>query len=96
IILTALEGLEKKTEPPPPTTEIAYELEGVSETPRNLGEAIKQAPEGVVARYMPPEFVKAYLALKAREWEEYLSSAGSWEATWNHVTQWEYDRYLKG
>ncbi|MFN7105237.1 MAG: glutamine synthetase family protein [Pyrobaculum sp.] len=91
IILTALEGLEKKTEPPPPTTEIAYELKEVAETPPNLGEAIRLAKYGGVEI----ELKETYLRLKEAEWENYLTEAGSWEKTWNKITEWEYVRYLE-
>lgn len=95
IIISALDGLERKLEPPKPVEEVAYELSGVAETPKHLGEAVKAASQGLVAKTLPPSLVKAYLSLKEQEWSEYLAAAGSWESTWNAITKWEYDRYLE-
>ncbi len=92
IILSALEGIEKKREPPPPVAEVAYELEEARETPPNLGEALKMARDGTP---LPGQFLEAYLRLKEREWEEYITAEGSWETTWNKITKWEYEKYLE-
>ncbi|MFB6489700.1 MAG: glutamine synthetase family protein [Thermoproteus sp. AZ2] len=94
IIISALDGLERKLEPPKPVEEVAYELSGVAETPKHLGEAVKAASQGLVAKTLPPSLVKAYLGLKEQEWSEYSATVGSWESTWNSITKWEYDRYL--
>ncbi|MEZ0248945.1 MAG: glutamine synthetase family protein [Thermoproteus sp.] len=95
ITLSALDGLERKLEPPAPVEEVAYELQGVRETPKHLGEAAKLASSGVAAKLLPQQLVGAYLALKEKEWGEYLSSAGGWEKTWNTITAWEYEQYLE-
>ena len=84
-------GVEKRLEPPPPVDTVAYELEGVRETPRHLGDAVKYAQESAL---LPEEFVKPYLALKEEEWLSYLKSEGDWEKTWNKITRWEYNAYL--
>ncbi len=95
IILAALDGMERKLEPPSPVEVVAYELEGVKETPRHLGEAVKLASGGVAARALPQQLVKAYLELKEKEWADYLAGVGEgWEKTWNVITRWEYDKYL--
>ncbi|AFA39202.1 Glutamine synthetase [Pyrobaculum oguniense TE7] len=95
IILAALEGVERKLEPPRPVHDVAYELEGVKETPRHLGEAVKLASEGAATRALPQPLVKAYLSLKEKEWADYLNSVGEgWEKSWNKITSWEYQRYL--
>ncbi|MEM1615507.1 MAG: glutamine synthetase family protein [Pyrobaculum sp.] len=95
IILSALEGLERREEPPQDVKEVAYELEGVEETPRNLGEAVKLASESLATKTLPSPLVKAYLSLKEGEWGDYLRSEGEWDKTWNKITKWEYDRYLE-
>ena len=95
IVLAAYNGISQKLDPPPPVGEVAYELEGVRETPKHLGDAIKYFAEGRLARDLPSKFVQEYIALKQKEWEEYVSVVGSWESTWNKITQWEYDRYLE-
>ncbi len=95
IVLAAYRGMSQKLVPPTPIGEVAYELEGVRETPRHLGEALKYFAEGRLASELPSEFVKEYMALKEKEWSEYTSTVGSWESTWNTITPWEYDRYLE-
>lgn len=96
ILLSAVDGLERKLEAPRPVEEIAYDLQGVRETPKHLGEAAKLATEGIAAKILPQQLVKAYLSLKEREWNDYLANAGgSWDATWNVITRWEYDQYLE-
>ncbi|MEZ0319265.1 MAG: glutamine synthetase family protein [Pyrobaculum sp.] len=99
VMLSALEGLERREEPPQDVKEVAYELQGVEETPRHLGEAVKLASElaseSFVIKKLPQQLVKAYLSLKEQEWKDYLSNEGDWEKTWNKITKWEYDRYLE-
>ncbi len=93
ITLAALEGLERRLDPPPPVHDVAYELEDAPETPPHLGVAVKLAQEGGVE--IDPAFKSTYIRLKEAEWESYLQHAGSWESTWNVITQWEYQRYLE-
>jgi len=95
IVLSALEGVGNRLEPPQPIADSAYELEGVRETPPNLGEALKYAADGGAARFLPEQFTSAYLRYKEAEWASYLKAVGSWEATWNKITQWEYEQYLE-
>jgi len=96
ILLAAFEGLDKKLEPPAPVEDVAYELAGVKETPKHLGEAVKLASEGAAAKSLPQQLVKAYLSLKEKEWGDYLANvAEGWDKTWNVITRWEYDQYLE-
>lgn len=93
VVLAALEGLERRLDPPPPVQDVAYELDGVPETPPHLGAAIKLAQEGGVE--IDQAFKSTYIKVKEAEWESYLQHAGSWEKTWNTITEWEYKRYLE-
>ncbi|WP_148682870.1 glutamine synthetase family protein [Pyrobaculum ferrireducens] len=93
IMLAILRGLEERIEPPPPVSEVAYELEGVKETPRHLGEAVKYFAESKIASELPSEVVKAYVRLKEAEWQSYVEKH-PWEKTWNTITDWEYQQYL--
>lgn len=93
MVLAGLEGLENKIEPPPPVQEVAYDLQGVRETPPNLGAALKYMEEGKIARELPSEIVKAYLGVKQAEWQSYVQQY-QWEKTWNTITPWEYEQYL--
>ncbi|ACB39403.1 glutamine synthetase family protein [Pyrobaculum neutrophilum] len=93
VVLAGLEGLENRIEPPPPVQEVAYDLQGVRETPPNLGAALKYMEEGKIARELPSDFVKAYLGVKQAEWQSYAQQY-QWEKTWNTITPWEYEQYL--
>lgn len=94
MVRASIYGIENKVEPPEPTSEIAYELKNVPETPANLGEAVDEFAKSEAVNFLPSEMSKAYIEVKMQEWNEYLS-AYDWKETWNKITQWEYDRYLK-
>jgi glutamine synthetase len=93
VTLSAIRGIEERREPPPPVTGVAYELEGVEQLPRHLGEALERFAGSNVARELPQQLVDAYLRLKRAEWESYTSKY-SWDRAWNVITEWEYERYL--
>jgi len=87
-------GVELKLEPVDPTDDVAYELPNVPETPANLGEAVELLERSSIISSLPRELVNEYIKLKRREWESYLEEVGSWESSWNKITDWEYARYL--
>ncbi len=93
VTLAGLVGLERKLTPPPPVAEVAYELDNVTQTPANLGKAIEVARQGSLE--IGSELREVYLSLKEKEWNNYLREAGSWENTWNKITDWEYAHYLE-
>ena len=94
IVKTIIRGLEERKEPPPPTEEVAYELTNAPETPATLEDTLKEFSKSFLATELPSELVNAYIRVKQNEWEDYLTNVGSWEKTWNVITQWEYNRYL--
>ncbi|WP_439959499.1 glutamine synthetase family protein [Vulcanisaeta thermophila] len=94
IVLTILKGLDEKKEPPPPTDEVAYELPNAPETPATIEDAVRELSKSFLASALPSELVSAYIRMKLNEWEDYLTKVGSWEKTWNVITDWEYSRYL--
>ena len=95
MMLAIMDGLDRRAKPPVETTVVAYDLEGVAETPRHLGDAAKYAREGIVAREFPSEVVSKYLDAKQREFEEYEREVGRWDDTWNRISEWEYAKYLE-
>ena len=95
MMLAILDGLDRRAKPPVETTVVAYDLEGVAETPRHLGDAVKYGREGLVAREFPSEVVSRYLDAKQREFDEYEREVGRWDDTWNRITEWEYAKYLE-
>ncbi|MEM1508291.1 MAG: glutamine synthetase family protein [Thermofilaceae archaeon] len=94
VIKSMLNGLVERLESPPPVTVSAYELEGLGETPRHLGEAADEFANTFNQLGIPTDLAELYLKCKREEWKEYLQQCGSWEETWNKVTSWEYSRYL--
>jgi glutamine synthetase len=93
IAMSVVDGISARKTPPQPVADVAYELEGVKETPKHLGEALKYFTESNIANKLPSQLVKAYVKLKEAEWESY-SAKYSWEKTWNTITDWEYQQYL--
>ncbi|MFZ8810136.1 MAG: glutamine synthetase family protein [Pyrobaculum sp.] len=93
IAMSVVDGISARKTPPEPVADVAYELEGVKETPKHLGEAVKYFAESNIAGKLPSQLVKAYVKLKEAEWESY-SAKYSWEKTWNTITDWEYQQYL--
>ena len=93
IAMSVVDGISARKAPPQPVADVAYELEGVKETPKHLGEALKYFTESNIAGRLPSQLVKAYVKVKEAEWESY-SAKYSWEKTWNTITDWEYQQYL--
>jgi glutamine synthetase len=93
IAMSVVDGISARKAPPQPVADVAYELEGVKETPKHLGEALKYFTESNIASKLPSQLVKAYVKVKEAEWESY-STKYSWEKTWNTITDWEYQQYL--
>jgi len=93
IATSVVDGISARKAPPQPVADVAYELEGVKETPKHLGEALKYFTESNIASKLPSQLVKAYVKIKEAEWESY-SAKYSWEKTWNTITDWEYQQYL--
>jgi len=93
IAMSVVDGISARKAPPEPVADVAYELEGVKETPKHLGEALKYFAESNIAGRLPSQLVKAYVKVKEAEWESY-SAKYSWEKTWNTITDWEHQQYL--
>jgi glutamine synthetase len=84
-VAAGLEGIERKLEPPPPSTN-AYESSQAKPLPRELGEATGMFRASAMARcWFGAEFVEHYAC--TREWEVRQARRA--------VTDWELSRYFE-
>lgn len=93
ILAAGLEGIREELDPGDPHRENMYLHDdaalaalGVRTLPRTLGEAVEAFAADPLSRKVFGEAMfDAFVDFKRREWTEYH----------NHVSDWEYDRYLK-
>lgn len=92
IVHAGLEGVRHQREPGPPIEKNTYALDdrqlkehGVGMLPRTLGEALEALhSDQVMQDALGPVAAAAFLDLKQREWQDFLT----------HISSWEYQRYL--
>jgi glutamine synthetase len=92
-LASGLQGIDDKIDPGPPHLENMYEYtlaelteRGISELPRNLGEAVSHfAADPFVEKVLGKELRDEFILYKTQEWEDYHNS----------VSQWEVDRYAR-
>jgi glutamine synthetase len=101
IIIAGINGIEKKLESKPVNVNLYHlstterEKIGVKALPINLEEAIKDLSQDTLIKITLGEALyKSFIDLKKREYDDYISSVGSWESTKYTITDWEYKRYL--
>ena len=93
VLAAGLEGIEQDLDPGEPHTENMYlkseaELKtlGINRLPRSLGEAVEAfASDPLSETVLGPVMRKTWIDYKQEEYISYL----------NHVSDWEYNRYLK-
>lgn len=93
VLAAGLEGIEQDLDPGEPHTENMYlkseaELKtlGINRLPRSLGEAVEAfASDPLSETVLGPVMRKTWIDYKQQEYISYL----------NHVSDWEYNRYLK-
>lgn len=90
MLAAGLSGIENKLEPPPPTEEDLYHVDGVRsglETlPGDLGDAIEALKhDEIIQDALGQHIYERFVEAKIAEWHDYQ----------RYVTQWELDRYLK-
>jgi glutamine synthetase len=93
VLAAGLEGIEQKRDPGPPNIENMYlkgpeELAalGIKTLPESLSDAIEAfAADSLSEQVLGTAMYQAWLAFKRDEWASYT----------HHVSNWEYDRYLK-
>ncbi|KAI9015976.1 L-glutamine synthetase [Hyaloraphidium curvatum] len=93
VLAAGLEGIEQNLDPGPPHMENMFshseeELKkmGIGKLPGSLGEALDRFAEDPLSKSVFGEAMyKSWLEFKTNEWVSYM----------NHVSDWEYKRYLK-
>lgn len=90
MLAAGLDGIEQRTEPPPPAEEDLFQVDGTRSglevLPGDLGTAIDELRSNETIRAAMGQHVyERYIEAKQQEWEEYRK----------YVSQWELERYLK-
>jgi glutamine synthetase len=98
MVAAGLDGIERRLEPPPPTTAVAYADETSPRLPATLDEALAafQADEALAAR-LGEEFGRVFLAVKRHEIAKARSAIAEYGGpTWSDVvTDWERENLLE-
>lgn len=92
MIAAGIDGLEKRLEPPPPTTQIAYADDEAVKLPRTLDESLDALEEDAdLQGALGEEFVRLFLAVKRHEIEKARTALPEYNAMeWpDTVTEWE-------
>jgi glutamine synthetase len=97
MLVAMLDGIARRTEPPPPLATNAYRLDDLAPLPRSLEDSLAafEADEALRDAF-DPAFVRAFLALKRHEIEKArAANPGYGGDQWHdQVTQWERDQFL--
>lgn len=99
LLEAGMDGVKKKTEPPPPTEENTYKLTkaqlkklGIKTLPSSLKEALEEwKSDEICIKTLGKENADAYVELKMQEWKEYKPHIPSSK---NQITSWEMEKYL--
>ncbi len=94
ILAAGLDGIKRKIEPPRPTDKDLYES-GVTlkSLPGSLERALDSLEKSIMMReVLGGSVVDALVALRKREWEEYVESTG--DPGSSEITDWEIERYM--
>ena len=80
-LAAGLHGMEQGLRPTDPVDDNAYDLD--HGLPRSFLQAHERMDQGLLARHLlHPDFVRAFLAVKALEHEHYESEISAWERRW--------------
>lgn len=87
MLLSGLDGIINKVEPPPPIEENIYKMsdserrrKGISLLPSTLEEALKEAEKAsIVKEILGKKAYNKYLEIKWKEWREYSVTVHEWE-----------------
>lgn len=94
ILAAGLDGIERKVEPPQPTDKDLYES-GVAlkSLPGSLEGALDSLEKSTMMRdVLGDSVVSALVALRKREWKNYVESTG--DPGSSEITDWEIERYM--
>ncbi|MHA1769057.1 MAG: glutamine synthetase family protein [Candidatus Thorarchaeota archaeon] len=92
IIAAGMDGVKRELTPPPERGEDIFDMTdeereklGITTLPTTLGEALDALEtDDVIVSAIGNEIAKSFIALKRKEWEDYISNA---------VTDWEWELY---
>ena len=98
MLVCMLDGIARRSEPPPPLQVNAYRLEDLVPLPRTLEDSLAafEADETLLGAF-DPAFVQAFTALKRHEIETARAADGTAygsDAWHDQVTEWELDQFL--
>jgi len=92
VVAAGLDGIQRRLEPPPPTTQVAYADERSPKLPATLDDALSAFEEDdALGACLGEEFVKLYLAVKRHEIKKARTAIPEYSrADWpDVVTDWE-------
>lgn len=95
MLASGLDGIERRIEPPDPTDKDLYESEVVMKSlPGSLELALDELKRSSIMRKeLGESVVDTLVALRTREWENYIDSTRNAESS--EITEWEIERYLQ-
>jgi len=97
-LAAGVDGLKKRSAPPPPVTGVAYGMEGVVNLPIRLEEALNALENDEVLREaLGCEFVKLFLAVKRHETSKAAAAIANYHTPdfLNGVNDWERQEYFE-
>jgi glutamine synthetase len=97
-IAAGLDGIRQELEPPEPVTGIAYGMEGVTDLPVNLGDALDALETDTVLREaLGEEFIKLFVAVKRHEIGKARASIPYFDTPEfrDSVSPWEHDELFE-
>ncbi|MGB9729488.1 MAG: glutamine synthetase family protein [Thermoprotei archaeon] len=101
IITAGIDGINRKLESQPINVNLYHlsnterEKLGVKALPTNLAEAIEDLTrDPLIKSTLGEPLYESIVNLKKREYDDYISSVGSWDSTKYTITEWEYKHYL--
>jgi glutamine synthetase len=97
MLIAMLDGIARRTEPPPPLSTNAYRREDLTELPRTLEDSLSAFEADAALRdELHPAFVHAFVGLKRHEIAKAAAAnPGYGGDDWHdEVTEWERDQFL--
>jgi glutamine synthetase len=97
-LAAGLDGLSQQLLPPPPTTGIAYGLQGVTNLAARLDDALEALEQDqVMQAALGPELVQLFVAVKRHEIRKAKAAMPDYDtaAFHQHVDDWERSEYLE-
>jgi glutamine synthetase len=97
-IAAGIDGIKRELEPPAPVSGMAYGMEGVTDLPTGLGQALDALEADTVLREaLGEEFIKLFVAVKRHEIEKARTAISYFNEPdfRDKVDQWERDELFE-